>query len=91
MVQDFSSYQTHLQVGYRGGSTLAKGVLNKVSVRGKRVSQIRFRTVGKACLIKCLINLIKFKLASTNEDRTAETCFDVPMFSMLKEYIALLV
>ena len=29
---------------------------------------------------------MKFILASTDEDRTVETCFDVPMFSVLKEY-----
>ena len=28
----------------------------------------------------------KFKLASTDEDRTVETCFDVPMFSVFKEH-----
>ena len=34
----------------------------------------------------CTQVFIKFKLASTDEDRTIETCIGVPMLSVLKEY-----
>ena len=42
----------------------------------KHVSTVRSSSVGA----------IKFKLASNGEDRTVETYFDEPMFSVSKEY-----